>query len=190
MDKAGSGLLAASPLAKNQYRPVGFGQRSRLGTELPHDWTNPDEEPAFADQLDFFAGVVRLDRFTETGEVASDDRCKLTLIHGSYEIVPRAQPNYIVVFPHIAGVANQNNRQPWTEPAQPAQNMQTVGITLRKIEQEQVWPSARLDALHRLPYIPDDFQLPGARLAHGPDCPNKNGVTTDEQQPRRLDRFC
>src|ERR1700727_2764363 len=97
MDKAGSGLFAASPLAQNQHRYVGLGQRNRLGTELLHDWTNPDEEPAFADQLDLFAGYILLDRFTQTGEVASDGCCKLTLIDGPYEIVPRAQPNYIVV---------------------------------------------------------------------------------------------
>ena len=157
-----------------------MGQRSRLGTELPHDWTNPDEEPAFADQLNLFARDIRLGRFTQAGEVASDDRCKLTVIDGPYEIVPRAQPNYIVVLTRIVGVANQNNRQSRTEPAHPAQNVQTVGIPLREIEQEQVWPCSRLDALHRLPYVPDDFQLPGARLAHGPDCTNENGVATDE----------
>src|ERR1700722_1228062 len=110
MDKARSRLFAASPLAKNQQGHIGLGQRSRLGTELPHDWTNPDEEPAFADRLDLFARGIRLDGFTQAGEVASDDRCKLTVIDGPYEIVPRAQPNYIVVLTRIGGVANQNDR--------------------------------------------------------------------------------
>jgi hypothetical protein len=60
----------------------------------------------------------------------------LTLVEGPYEVVSCAQPNYILVPAEVVGVANQDDRQSGTESAQPAQNVQAIGVTFRKIEQE------------------------------------------------------
>ena len=173
MDQTGSRLSAATPLAENQHGYVGLRQRCRLGTQLAHDWADPDEEGVVVDRLHILAGEIRLDNFTCTAKVAPDDVCQLAVVEGPYEVVPCPQAKYFLFLANIAGVINQDNRQCRTKSAQPAQDVQTIRITLRQIQQEQIRRYPSLNTLDCLPDVGDDFKLPVIRFPHQPEFATK-----------------
>ena len=98
----------------------------------------PMKKRVIADQINIFTRDIRLDRFTHTGKVAPDNHCESTVVEGSHKIVPCAHANYFLSPANITGVTNQDNRQCGTEPAKPAQDVQTIDIALGQIQQEQI----------------------------------------------------
>jgi hypothetical protein len=166
VDQARSGFPTRSRFTHNKDGHICLRQQFSLGAKFLHDRAGADEECLFAEYFHVITGAVAYSDIMSGGKTSSNRAPELLLIKWPKQKILRAKP-YRFFFPsRILCEGEQNNRQFGTQPAQPTQNMQGIGIAARQIEQQQVRHSACLDSLQRFPPAAGGFEMPRIGLAN------------------------
>src|SRR5271170_1148274 len=183
MNQARGRLLAATALAQNQDRDVSFCKQRRLGTKLSHDGTDPNKEVIVADLLDIITRDLRLDNRVRSGQMLSDGQFELLVVKGPDQVISSAHPNCFFFPADVVGMTNQDDRQCWTKTTQPSQNVQSIGISVWQVQQQEVWRHSGLHTLDRFPRVGGTLKLPAICCPNQPKWAKNGRIVTNYEQP-------
>ncbi len=100
-------------------------------------------------------------------ERAPDRGFKLLRPQRANQIILRSQANRFQLLAGIVGAGQHQHGKIGTDPAQPAQSVQALGVAAQQIEQNQIRTGSGLDALQGFPAAARGFQLPARVFSRG-----------------------
>ena len=99
--------------------------------------------------------------------MSAHERLELLFTEGPDHDIFRAQAGRFALDRGIGGIAEHHNGQFRPQPAQPRQQVETLPVAARYVQQKQMGCRAGLYSLHSIPPAGRRFQMPGVGLGGG-----------------------
>src|SRR5580704_8689221 len=153
MDQSCRCLFATSTLPEDQHRSIDLSEQLSLCPKLSHDRAGSYEEKVATHLLDIFTADIYFDGVTRCGKVGPNHPFESVIFNWPEEAIPGSEPKSFLSCRGIIPIANRNDRKLRTEPAKPAQKVQSISIGSWQVQNQHVWRYPRLHPLHRSPTI-------------------------------------